>query len=231
MLGFDLSNMVEPVYTDAAVEIVPEASLLSEPITIKDIHIPTATVHTLSFSAPFTLVSTSARRKKCRAIVLYFDTFFPGTPEPIKEDEPVHVTRQDEVRLAEVWSIRRRPSTGEGVAFALPAATPSTAPSASASAPLSKMTEEPGTAMESPPPLPRKPSLKRPPSERKDAGVTGSGNATDAPVTRSPPTRSKSLGPPKPETMTSFSTGPASMPTHWKQTVFLLREPINVREG
>ena len=32
------------------------------------------------------------------------------------------------------------------------------------------------------------------------------------------------------ETM-SFSTGPQSVPTHWKQTLFLLREPIMLEEG
>lgn len=31
--------------------------------------------------------------------------------------------------------------------------------------------------------------------------------------------------------VTSFSTGPESEPTHWKQTLFLLREPIVVHEG
>ncbi|KAG6843104.1 hypothetical protein H0H93_002253, partial [Arthromyces matolae] len=31
--------------------------------------------------------------------------------------------------------------------------------------------------------------------------------------------------------ITSFSTGPQSVPTHWKQTLFLLREPITVAEG
>ena len=31
--------------------------------------------------------------------------------------------------------------------------------------------------------------------------------------------------------VTSFTTGPQSMPTHWKQTLFLLREPISVAEG
>ncbi|KAJ7874239.1 protein arginine N-methyltransferase [Mycena olivaceomarginata] len=31
--------------------------------------------------------------------------------------------------------------------------------------------------------------------------------------------------------ITSFSTGPQSIPTHWKQTLFLLREPIVVNEG
>ncbi|TFK40493.1 protein arginine N-methyltransferase [Crucibulum laeve] len=33
------------------------------------------------------------------------------------------------------------------------------------------------------------------------------------------------------EKVTSFSTGPQSMATHWKQTLFLLREPISVSEG
>jgi len=31
--------------------------------------------------------------------------------------------------------------------------------------------------------------------------------------------------------ITSFSTGPKSVPTHWKQSIFLLREPITVDEG
>lgn len=33
------------------------------------------------------------------------------------------------------------------------------------------------------------------------------------------------------EKITSFSTGPQSIPTHWKQTLFMLREPISVEEG
>lgn len=32
-------------------------------------------------------------------------------------------------------------------------------------------------------------------------------------------------------TETSFSTGPLSHPTHWKQTIFLLRAPIHAEEG
>ncbi|KAJ7101532.1 S-adenosyl-L-methionine-dependent methyltransferase [Mycena belliarum] len=31
--------------------------------------------------------------------------------------------------------------------------------------------------------------------------------------------------------ITSFSTGPQSIPTHWKQTLFLLREPLIIEEG
>ena len=42
--------------------------------------------------------------------------------------------------------------------------------------------------------------------------------------------RRKSIGPEK-EKITSFSTGPESTPTHWKQTIFMLREPITVSEG
>lgn len=33
------------------------------------------------------------------------------------------------------------------------------------------------------------------------------------------------------EGVMSFSTGPESAPTHWKQTIFLLHEPIRAREG
>ena len=31
--------------------------------------------------------------------------------------------------------------------------------------------------------------------------------------------------------ITSFSTGPESTPTHWKQTIFILREPMIVSGG
>lgn len=33
------------------------------------------------------------------------------------------------------------------------------------------------------------------------------------------------------DTIKSFTTGPQSIPTHWKQTLFLLREPIVIHEG
>ncbi|PFH54009.1 hypothetical protein AMATHDRAFT_73046 [Amanita thiersii Skay4041] len=42
--------------------------------------------------------------------------------------------------------------------------------------------------------------------------------------------RRQSLGKEKVNT-SSFSTGPRSVPTHWKQTLFLLREPFSVVEG
>jgi type I protein arginine methyltransferase len=51
------------------------------------------------------------------------------------------------------------------------------------------------------------------------------------PVGGKPPNqRRRSSGVDK-EAVTSFSTGPESIPTHWKQTLFLLREPILVVDG
>ena len=42
--------------------------------------------------------------------------------------------------------------------------------------------------------------------------------------------RRQSMGREK-DKITSFSTGPASTPTHWKQTIFILREPMIVSGG
>lgn len=42
--------------------------------------------------------------------------------------------------------------------------------------------------------------------------------------------KSKEKDAPK-DTTKSFTTGPESVPTHWRQTLFLLREPIVMHEG
>ena len=89
--------------------------------------------------------------------MLYFDTFFTSTGEAVPEGTDVHIVREGDPVLAEVWQIggkphlSRRMSSGDG--------------------------------------------LK-----------------------------------PKPK-ITSFSTGPQSVPTHWKQTLFMLRDPLVVDEG
>ncbi|KAH9030338.1 S-adenosyl-L-methionine-dependent methyltransferase [Lactarius pseudohatsudake] len=150
--GFDLSVMGEDVFNDAVVDIVGPDTVMSEPYMIKDIHLGDVTTKRLEFSAPFTLVSTAARRTKIHALVLYFDTFFEPTGSPISSDTVVHVTR-DGSELAEVWPVGRRLS------------------------------------------VPRRQSVK------SRQGIV------------------------------SFSTGPRSAPTHWKHTIFLLREPIVVTEG
>ena len=91
--------------------------------------------------------------------MLYFDTFFTHTGEPIPEDTDVYIARDGDPILAEVWPVGGRPHQ------------------------------------------PRRMSTGEP---------------------------LKGKGRPK---VTSFSTGPASVPTHWKQTVFFLREPIMAGEG
>ncbi|KAI0698154.1 S-adenosyl-L-methionine-dependent methyltransferase [Cytidiella melzeri] len=156
--GFDLSTMAEDVYNDAIVDVVGPESVASEPFVIKDLLLADITTRQLDFTMPFTLVSTTARRTKINAFVLYFDTFFTTTGERVSDDTKVHVIHEGDPVLAELWPlggrphITRRMSSGEG------------------------------------------------------------------------------LKPPSP-VITSFSTGPKSTPTHWKQTLFLLRDPIRADEG
>lgn len=156
--GFDLSAMAGDIYDDAIVDIVSENSLASEPFVLKDLFLREITTKQLDFSAPFTLVSTADKRTKVRALILYFDTFFTADGDLIPEGTEVHISKEGDPILAEVWQvgskphIPRRMSTGDG--------------------------------------------LKKP--RRK---------------------------------MSSFSTGPLSIPTHWKQTLFMLKDPITVTEG
>lgn len=56
---------------------------------------------------------------------------------------------------------------------------------------------------------------------RSSRHASVSRRANDAPASEEAPK----------EKITSFSTGPQSVPTHWKQTIFLLREPLSVQEG
>ena len=103
-------------------------------------------------------MATTDRKTKIHAFVLYFDTFFTPSGEPIPEGTEVHIVREGDPILAEVWQVggKRRVS-------------------------------------------------------RRMSSVDPSKK-------------------PKPK-ITSFSTGPLSTPTHWKQTLFLLRDPIVVHEG
>ena len=93
------------------------------------------------------------------SFVLYFDTYFTSTGEPIPPETDVYIVKDGDPILAEVWPLGGRPYQARRM---------------SSGGPL------------------------------------------------------KGKGRPK---VTSFSTGPASMPTHWKQTIFFLREPISVAGG
>ncbi|KAH9922941.1 S-adenosyl-L-methionine-dependent methyltransferase [Fomitopsis serialis] len=159
--GFDLSAMGTNVYEDAIVDVVGPEAVLSEPCTVKDLHLASITPKQLDFSAPFTLTATSLQRTKAYALTLYFDTFFTADGAPAPPDAPVHVVRDGDPILAEVWPLGWRPHTGRRMS-------------------------------------------------------SGQGLKNGEPAKRR---------------VTSFTTGPASVPTHWKQTIFLLREPITVHEG
>jgi type I protein arginine methyltransferase len=128
-------------------------------IIMKDLYLKDIAPRQLNFSSSFTLVSTADRRTKVQALILYFDTFFTSTGEPVSPDTKVKIVKEGDIAVAEIWPVggkaapQRRPSQGEGL------------------------------------------------QGKRKAKIT------------------------------SFSTGPRSIPTHWKQTIFLLREPITMDEG
>jgi protein arginine N-methyltransferase 3 len=152
--GFDMSTMADDLYDEAIVDIVGPETMVSEPQIIKDLHLGAITARQLDFSSSFNLVSTAERRTKVHSFILYFDTFFTVTGDPVPPDTAAHMLKNGDLALVEVW------------------------------------------------PVGGKSSLQRRRSSAR-----------------------------KKDQITSFSTGPKSVPTHWKQTLFLLREPIIVEEG
>jgi len=124
---------------------------------LQDLNLRTITSKHLNFSSHFTLHSTTERKTKVTALILYFDTFFTTTGKPIHPTTQVKVIKDGDAVLAEIWPV----------------------------------------------------GGKRPAQRR----------ASQSSV-------KDSIG-----KVTSFSTGPKSIPTHWKQTLFLLKEPIVVDEG
>lgn len=86
------------------------------------------------------------------AFILYFDTFFTVTGQPVPRETEVKVIRTNDMVLGEVWPVGGKPA----------------------------------------------------PQRRQSQGG---------------------------KEVTSFSTGPQSIPTHWKQTFFLLKDPFIVEEG
>lgn len=123
---------------------------------LQDLNLGEITPRQLDFSSSFTLVSTVERRTKVHAFVLYFDTFFTTTGEPVAPGTEVKIVREGDIALAEIWPVGGKPA----------------------------------------------------PQRRASLG-------------------GKNVLP----KVTSFSTGPKSIPTHWKQTIFLLREPLVAAEG
>ncbi|KAJ2919153.1 hypothetical protein MD484_g1262, partial [Candolleomyces efflorescens] len=152
--GFDMSTMSEGLYDEAIIDVLGPETVLSTPYTIKDLILKDITIRQLDFSTPFTLVSTSEQRSKISAFVLYFDTYFTVSGNPVPPETQVRNIKEGEVIVAEVWPVGNK------------------------SAPQRRQSQ----------------------SGRK-------------------------------EKITSFSTGPQSTPTHWKQTIFMLKDPFFVSEG
>jgi len=163
--------MSEDVYEEAVIDVVGPETLLCRPFIVKvarcqlllpsisnfleqDLLLSEISPEDLDFSTSFTLTSTSERRTKVSAFLLYFDTFFTSSNRPIPPSTQVNIVKETGVTLAELW------------------------------------------------PVGGKPAQKRRQSMGRDK-----------------------------ERITSFSTGPSSTPTHWKQTLFMLREPFMVSEG
>ncbi|ESK84801.1 protein arginine n-methyltransferase 3 [Moniliophthora roreri MCA 2997] len=151
--GFDLSTMAEDIPEEAIVDVVGPHTMLSDPYTVKDLYIPDLSPRQLDFTSSFKLVSTVQRRTKVTAFVLYFDTFFTRSGQPIPSGTEVKNVGEGEVVVAELWPVGGKPA---------------------------------------------------PQRRGKEKEV---------------------------DTVTSFSTGPRSIPTHWKQTLFILREPFIADEG
>ena len=149
-----MSVMSEGLYDEAIIDVVGPDAILSKPATVKDLILKDIAVRQLDFSTSFTLVSTTERRTKINSFILYFDTFFTVSGNPVPPETEVRIIKEGEAVLAELWPV---------------------------------------------------------------------GNKS------APQRRQSQSG--KKERITSFSTGPQSSPTHWKQTLFMLKHPFYVSEG
>ncbi|KAF9068611.1 S-adenosyl-L-methionine-dependent methyltransferase [Rhodocollybia butyracea] len=159
--GFDMTTMAEDLYDEAIIDVVGPQTMLSAPCVVKDLHLSSITSRQLDFSSSFKLISTVDRRSKVTAFILYFDTFFTASGNPVSPETEVQVVGKDEAVVAEVWPLGGRHG------------------------PQRRMSQR----------------AKKDPVESELPKVT------------------------------SFSTGPKSIPTHWKQTLFLVKEPFIVDEG
>ncbi|EFA02398.1 protein arginine N-methyltransferase 1 [Tribolium castaneum] len=72
--GFSMKCMKSEVISEAFVETVPGESVMTDPITLKEIDLASCTVDTCDFSSAFALKATKDAVLTC--LVGYFDTFF-----------------------------------------------------------------------------------------------------------------------------------------------------------
>ncbi|KLO06976.1 S-adenosyl-L-methionine-dependent methyltransferase [Schizopora paradoxa] len=207
--GYDMSPMAEEVYDDAIVDVVGPETLLTEPVIIKDIDISTATVKQLNFTASFTLKSSTPKRQVAHAFILYFDAFFSQSGAQVAPDMPATIAKENEMMLAEVWRVGGARAMSPSVERRV------RSPSRSETVTIASPPTSPSATSPSSPTSPRVGTLTK---MRRASSM------------KSKDGREREREPPK-ETIKSFTTGPQSTPTHWKQTFFLLREPIHMQHG
>ncbi|KIK65562.1 hypothetical protein GYMLUDRAFT_70665 [Collybiopsis luxurians FD-317 M1] len=176
--GFDMSVMAGELYSEAIIDVVGPHTVLSTPYVLKDLHLSKISNRQLDFISSFKLTSTVDRRTKVSAFILYFDTFFTASGNPVPPETEVEVVREDEVVVAEVWPLGGR----------------------------------------SPP-------------QRRASQHNKKEKSADKVKAEKSAEEGKEKDAVKVDAVISFSTGPKSIPTHWKQTLFLLKEPFLVDEG
>ena len=174
------------------------------------------TTRQLSFSTPFTLRSTTPKRTSAHAFILYFDTFFDQYGVQVEPSTKADIAKEDEMILAEVWRVggaRARTTSRSTERGDRERLVRSPSPSrASAVVTASPIETSPALS----PSSPKGPSM---PKVRRASSFKSRGG-----------TREFERETPK-ETCKSFTTGPQSTPTHWKQAFFLLKEPILMQHG
>jgi protein arginine N-methyltransferase 3 len=109
--------MARDAYNEAIIHIISPDSLASRPYLLKDLHLNSTTPRNLDFSSLFTLTSTTPKRTKIHAFVLYFDTFFTTTGDAVPPSVPVKVTKEGDVTLAEVWLVGGKPPPQRGASM------------------------------------------------------------------------------------------------------------------
>jgi protein arginine N-methyltransferase 3 len=239
-----MSVMAESAFDEAIIDIVtPESILTSTDIinvrlfflmvcfeanrqNLQDINTSAQPAHPSpsTFTSRFTLTSISPRRRIARAFVLHFDTFFTVDGRKVPEEVKAKEAREGEGVVKEVWRVGK--SSGGGSRGASPERTP-------------EIPSSPAEERELPGILRRKESMssssskqRRRSQSRKRANTITSRKSVD--LSEKEKERQKEFELEAEfglEGMHSFSTGPRSEPTHWKQTLFLLREGVMVEEG
>ncbi|KAG8988368.1 hypothetical protein FRB90_002795 [Tulasnella sp. 427] len=234
--GFKMTAMAEEVYDEAVSEVVKEDCMLGEAATVKDIPVQHIAIKQLDFVAPFTLTTT--RSGELNSFIVYFDTFFTTDGKDLEPDAKVELHKGDWAP-GEVLQLGRRNSEGldghrrQKSVDSIGGHSRKSSRDLSGPPPVEQgaITGEPLSSVPesiSPPPPPPPPAPPAPAVLTAPVGILSPPVRRPSLRARSASRRGSTAGLPK---SVSFSTGPRSMPTHWKQTVFLLREPIRVRKG